>query len=150
MDAKISLMWKKEIIDNESLVFSRVHKDFISSKDNLPKSSAFSNTPKEGNNLSCDWNKYCSSESSRLLIGKQIKKDGTFKNPELFSIWETNVGELRSEILPKQIVEHDPIFKNPEEFGLPNNQAHSIIIGEKPLNNAEFRVKLLKIGRWSK
>lgn len=143
-------MWEKEIIDNESFVFSRVHKDFISSKDNLPKSSAFSNTPRDGDNLSCDWDKYCTSESSRALISKQIKKDGSFKNPDLFSIWEMKVGRVRNEISPKQIVEHDPIYNNPEEIGLPNNQAHSIIIGEKPTNNAEFRVGLLKIGSWSK
>ena len=142
-------MWDKEIIQDESLVFSRVHKDFISSKDNLPKSSAFSNTPKDGDNLSCDWNKYCTAESSRLLISKQIKKDGAFKNPDLFKIWEMEVGILRTKIAPKQIVEHDPVYNDPEILGLPNNRSHSIIIGEKPINEAEFRVGLLKIGKWS-
>lgn len=143
-------MWEKEIINDESQVYSRVHKDFISNKDNLPKSTAFSNTPKDGDNLSCDWNKHTTAEASRLLIGKQIKKDGTFKDPNLFSIWEMNVGKLRFEVIPNQNVEHDPIYNNPEKLGLPNNRAHSIIIGEKPINNAEFRVGLLKIGDWAK
>lgn len=142
-------MWEKENIDDDSLVYCRVHKDFISSKDNLPKSSAFTNTPKDGDNLSCDWNKYSNPENSKQLIGKQIKRDGTFKDPNMFFIWGMKVGKLRFEVIPNQIVEHDPIFNDPELIGTPNNRSHSIIIGDKPINDAEFRVSLLKIGDWA-
>lgn len=141
-------MWEPENIDNDSTLLSRIHKDFISSKDNLPKSSAFSNTPINGDNLSSDWTKYCTPESSRELIGKQKKANGELKNPSLFFMWLFNVGKLRTEMKPNQTVEHEPIFNNPEDEYIPNNRAHSIIIGEKP-NNAEFRVGLLKIGNWA-
>jgi hypothetical protein len=142
-------MWQIEKIENTHCIFLRVHKDFISSKDNLPKASAFTNTPAIGDNLSCDWCKYCSAITSRELLAKQKKKDGTFKNPLLFFIWRLNVGEIREKISPNQIVNHDPIFENPENEFIPNNRAHSIIIGEKPVNNAEFRVQLLRVGNWA-
>ena len=141
-------MWEVEEIPDDSIVYVRIHKDFISSKDNLPKSAAFSNTPKDGNNLSCDWDKHCTAESSRELIAKQQKKDGSFKDHNLFFIWGLKVEKIRKEINPNQSVEHDPVENNPEIIGSPNNRAHSIIIGEKP-NNAEFRVSILKAGAWA-
>ena len=141
-------MWEVEYIDDFYSLYIRIHKDFISSKDGKPRSSAFTNTPKNGDNLSSDWSKYCTPQSSRALIGLQKKTNGTFKKPELFFIWELNVGKVRKEINPKQSVEHDPIENNPELEGFPNNRAHSIIIGEKPINNAEFRVGLYKAGDW--
>ena len=64
-----------EKINDFHCVFVRIHKDFISKQDSNPKASAFLNTPKDGDNLSCDWCKYCSSESSRQLIGKQKRAD---------------------------------------------------------------------------
>lgn len=138
----------EEIFD-DSYVYLRVYKDFISKQDDKPKSSAFSNTPKDGDNLSCDWDKYCTPTSSRELIGRQIKKDGSFKDFNLFFIWKMSVGKIRKEIFPTQDVKHDPICNDPEIYGLPNNRAHSIIIGEKEINNAEFRVSILKIGSWA-
>jgi hypothetical protein len=142
-------MWDTEEINNESNLFVRVAKSFIS-KDNNPRASAFTNTPKSGDNLSSDWDKYCTAESSRESIGKQKKfKDGTYKDPSLFFIWSFNSGELRNEAVPNQEIEHDPVYNNPQDEYVPNNRAHSIIIGEKPENNAEFRVSLLKIGHWA-
>ncbi|MGI0108317.1 hypothetical protein [Salinimicrobium sp. WS361] len=143
-------MWETEEIDNESNLYIRVHENFISSKDKKPKSSAFSNTPKEGDNLSSDWSKYCTPHSSRALIGKQKKrKDGTYKNPSSFFIWSLRVENVRNDINPNQEVKHDPVYNDPEDDYVPNNRAHSIIIGEKPVNNAEFRVGMLKIGQWA-
>lgn len=142
-------MWIVENIPNDSAVYVRIHETFISSKDKLPKSAAFSNTPKEGDNLSCDWDKHCTPESARELIGKQLKKDGSFKDHNLFFMWEMNVGKIRKEINPKQLVEHQPIENDPEIVGAPNNRAHSIIIGDKQINNAEFRVSILKLGKWA-
>lgn len=140
-------MWNIEDIHDYNCVFVRVHKSFISSKDNLPHATAFTNTPKEGPNLSCDWCKYCSPFTSRELVGKQQKADGTYKNPEFFFLWSFNVIDLRNNVLPEQKVIHEPIFNNPEYVKFPNNRAHSIIEGKK-LNTAEFRVNLLKIGKW--
>ena len=141
-------MWEVEIIENKDCLFTRVHENFISSKDKLPKSTAFTNTPKDGDNLSSDWSKYCTAESSRELIGKQRKPNGSLKDFKSFFIWKMNVGRVRDDINPKQVVEHNPIFNRPEDYYVPNNRAHSIIIGEKP-NNSEFRVALLKIGEWA-
>lgn len=140
-------MWIVETIGDNYSLYIRIHINFISSKDGNPQAGAFKNTPKEGDNLSSDWSKYCTPDSSLELIGKQKKKDGSFKNPKLFYIWEMNVGKIRNRINPSQKVNHDPIYNNPELDGHPNNRAHSIIIGEKP-NNAEFRVNLLKVGDW--
>lgn len=141
-------MWTKEIISDTCKVYIRVGESFIS-KDNNPRSAAFSNTPKEGDNLSSDWNKYCTPESSRLLIGKQRKGNGEFKDPTKFFIWAFNVGQLRTEAFPKQNVLHEPEFSDPENISIPNNRAHSIILGEKQINVAEFRVSLLKCGHWA-
>lgn len=142
-------MWETEFIENLYNLYIRVHSTFISSKDGKPRSSAFTNTPKDGDNLSSDWSKYCTPQSSRALIGKQQKSDGTFKDPDLFYIWEMNVGKIRTEIIPTQSVVHEPFQNIPEIIGLPNNRAHCIIFGEKPINNAEFRVSLFKIGHWA-
>lgn len=141
----------KEIEDISDLhcVYVRVHTNFISSKDLKPKATAFSNTPKDGDNLSCDWCKYSSAESSRTLIGSQKKNDGTFKNSNDFFIWRFNVGSLKLDAMPKQNVKHDPVYNTPPNEFIPNNIAHSIIIGDKPINNAEFRISLLKIGKWA-
>ncbi len=143
-------MWEIEKIDNDSNLYIRIHKDFISSKDKKPKSSAFSNTPRDGDNLSSDWSKYCTPKTTRASIGFQKRiKDGAFKDSSKFFIWSTNVARLRNDITPVQTVNHDPVFNIPEDEYVPNNRAHSIIIGEKPINNAEFRVGMVKIGSWA-
>ncbi len=139
-----------EEIGDFNCLYSRVHKDFISSQDGLPRKTAFTNTPKEGDNLSCDWCKYSSPETSRELIGKQKKANGLYKNPNDFFIWRFFVDKVRAIDSPPQKVIHDPIDNNPEIDGLPNNIAHSIIIGQKPINNAEFRTRLLRAGEWAR
>lgn len=139
-------MWPEEIINDHHCLYIRIHINYIS-KDGLPSKSAFSNTPKEGTNLSSDWCQYCSPQTSRDLIGKQKNSKGVFKNPAQFFIWRFRVFSLRNmDIL--QIVRHDPIFNDPEKDGKPNNRAHSIIIGNKP-NEAEFRTKMLRAGQWA-
>lgn len=138
-----------EDISDYHCVFIRIPKiGFISSQDNKPKATAFSNTPKDGDNLSCDWCKYCSAHTSRELISRQKKRNGQLKNPLDFNIWKFNVGKLKNEIFPKQLVLHNPIFEDDLENNIIKNIAHSIIVGQKP-NNAEFRISLLKIGEWA-
>jgi hypothetical protein len=55
-----------------------------------------------------------------------------------------NVGILRSEGY-RQEIKHDPIFNDPEILGVPNNKAHSIIIGEK---DEQLRFDMVKISSW--
>jgi hypothetical protein len=139
-------MWPAEAISNYHCVYIRVHKEYI--KNGMPSKSAFTNTPKEGDNLSSDWCKYCSPATSRDLIGKQKNSRGDFKNSMLFYIWKFNVIALRQMDIPQK-VEHDPFSNTPEIDGIPNNRAHSIIIGSKPINEAEFRTKMLRAGSWA-
>jgi hypothetical protein len=141
-------MWKIEEIPYYNCLWVRIHQSFIS-KDTFPRASAFSNTPKDGDNLSADWCKYASVNSAKLLIDKQTKANGNFKVSTEFKMWQFNVGDIISKLVPKQVVEHNPIFSNPEKIGQPNNRAHSKIIGDKPENSAEFRINLLKLGNWA-
>ncbi|SHN33310.1 hypothetical protein [Chitinophaga sp. CF418] len=142
---------EKLFIPNEDYVFCRVGADFISSKDHKPRASAFRNTPVTGGNLSCDWDKYCTAESSRALIGRQFNvKTGKHKDPSKFYIYKFNVGAVRNMHSPgrEQEIEHDPVYNDPEIEGAPNNIAHSIMIGDKG-NDEEFRIKLVETGSWA-
>lgn len=140
-------MWAIEDIPDKDDLYIRVAHSNVS-RDKMPRAAAFSNTPKDGTNLSCDWSEHCTPESSRELVGLQVKKNGEFKDPSLFYFWSMNAGKLRNDIIPVQKVIHEPIYNNPEIFGSPNNRAHSIIEGQKPENNAEFRVLMVLSGKW--
>ena len=140
-------MWPKEIIPDEDKLFVRVHKNLCSK--GLPKETAFLNTPKTGDNLSSDWNRYATAEESRLLISKQVHFiTGEFKDHLSFFIWEFTVGILRNLTVSCPNIEHEPLYKDPEEYGSPNNRAHSIIIKEKINNNAIYRAQLVQKGEW--
>jgi hypothetical protein len=142
---------KEVFIPNQDHVFCRIGVDFISSKDHKPRASAFRNTPVTGNNLSCDWDKYCTAESSRALIGRQFNsRTGKPKDPAKFYIYKFNVGDVRNMNFRgrEQEIEHDPIYNNPETEGVPNNVAHSIMIGNKG-DDEEFRIKLVETGSWA-
>lgn len=141
-------MWPIEVISDESFLFVRVHKDFSSSQDGFPKKTAFRNTPETGPNLSSDWNKYSTALETRLSISKQQNpRTGFFKNPSDFYIWQFRVEALRK-LEIRQVVEHDPIYNNPEIIGSPNNRAHSIITGDKPINQAKFSTEIQRAGSW--
>ncbi len=68
-------MWEKEHIPDEDFLYCRVHYQFINRKVNptIPKESAFTNTPRDGDNLSTDWEKYTTAENCRNLVAKQKK-----------------------------------------------------------------------------
>jgi len=145
------MKWPKdEHIPNESILFCRVHIGMISKKNNLPNPSAFYNTPRTGDNLSTDWDKYSTAEESRDRIGLQYRHGTTeFKNKLKFNIYSFSARKIRS-ITPEQIPEHDPHQNIPEILGDPNNRSHSIIIGDKgEKNDPEVRLKLVEIGDWA-
>lgn len=145
-------LWPKEDIPDDNHLFCRIHFSKINSKieNKPPKPNAFFNTPQSGDNLSSDWDAYITADESRDLIAKQYRFNTTeFKNKMHFFIYQLNVGEIRL-IDPKQIVDHDPIENYPEKLGLPNNRAHSIIIGNKgDNNNTEIRLKFATSGFWA-
>lgn len=138
--------WENESIPDTDKVYCFIHSlSNVNSKTGKPRAAAFHNTPKQGDNLSCDWEKYSTPHETRLRIGKQFKTGTTeFKNPELFGVIEFKTGVLRMEDY-RQKVEHNPIFNHPEIIGTPNNRAHSIIIGEK---DEEIRLKMVEIAQW--
>lgn len=141
-------MWEVEKdLPNEDFLYIRVGEGYVS-RDLKPRAVAFSNTPKTGTNLSSDWSKYCTPESSRELISKQKNLKGEYKNHLSFSIWQLNIGKLREIVKPLQNINHEPLYNNPEIDGKPNNRAHSIIIGEKP-DNLEFRALMVLAGEWA-
>lgn len=139
--------WIKEVIPDDAILYCRVHKNFISSKTGKPKESAFHNTPKTGDNLSSDWNKYTTPKESRALIGRQYRFGKTeFKDPNVFFIIQLETEKISAKIIG-QTIEHDPVFNEPELDGIPNNRAHSIIIGDK--NDPEIRLKFVEICEWA-
>ena len=130
-----------ESISDLHCLFVNVHVNNLSLKDGLPNVGAFSNTPKEGDNLSANWCAYCTSQSAREMIGKQFRiSDGKPKVPANFFIWRFLVSSLRYKVESKQIVIHHPTR---------SNYSHSKIKGEKPTNVSEFRVQMLKAGLWA-
>ncbi len=141
-------MWEVEKhFPDEDFLYIRVGEGYVS-RDLKPRAVAFSNTPKNGTNLSSDWSKHCTPESSRELTGKQKNIKGEYKNPLSFSIWQFNIGKLRQIVKPLQNIKHEPLYNNPEIDGEPNNRAHSIIIGDKP-DNLEFRALMVLAGEWA-
>jgi hypothetical protein len=140
------MAWEKETIPNEATLYCFVHKANVDyKKGNVPRAAAFQNTPKEGDNLSSDWAKYSTPIETKERVGKQLKHNSeNFKNANDYGVLQLNVGVLRSEDY-KQKIEHDPIFNDPDVLGVPNNQAHSIIIGEK---DEEVRLKMQGISSW--
>lgn len=147
MDEKLIclVVFEKENITDECILYCFVHKANIDSITGDPKPAAFQNTPKEGENLSSDWNKYSTAEETRVRIGRQYKfGKNEYKNPDDYYVLSFKVRNLRV-LKPEQKVEHDPIYNSPEENGVPNNQAHSIIIGTK---DVEIRMKLAHDPKW--
>ena len=144
------MVWPKdEHIPDESFLFCRVHFNNIS-RDKSSKPSTFFNTPRNGDNLSSDWDKYTSAQESRDRIGRQYKFGKTeFKNKSDFFIYNFLAGNIR-QITPEQRLEHDPLQNDPEIEGIPNNRSHSIIIGDKgDKNDPEIRLKFVEIGSWA-
>jgi hypothetical protein len=139
-------MWENETIPDNDKVYCFIHIEAnVNPKTGKPRAAAFHNTPKQGDNLSCDWSKYSTPEETNSRIGLQYKAGTTiFKNPALFGVVAFDAGTLRTEEYNQQ-VEHDPIFNNPAIEGIPNNQAHSIIIGEK---DEETRLKMVDMSEW--
>ncbi len=142
------IMWEIEKdINVYHCLFVRVFKDKIT-PDKTPSKSAFVNTPKDGDNLSSDWCKYASAQTSRELIRKQKNQKGEYKNANDFYIWKFHVLSLSEMDIP-QTAEHEPIYNYPEIDGTPNNRAHTKIIGQKLTNQAEFRMQINRAGMWA-
>lgn len=132
------IIWKKEDIPNEAILYCYVFKNNINKENKKPLEKAFQNTPIIGGvNLSSDWNEYSTPQETRARLATQKNSKGVPKNPEDFFVVQLEVDRIRKEIITQK-VEHDPIQKI--------NRAHSIIIGEKTV---EARLKLVDICTWA-
>ena len=136
-------IWEQEDIPDESLLFCYIFKKNINSKTGDPLERTFNNTPfKTGKDLSSDWNQYSTPEETRQRLAKQPKRKGGFKNPDDYFVVQLSVQKIRTEI-SSQTIEHDPIQN---DIVLPDNRAHTKIIGEK---DPEVRLKFVDIYEWA-
>lgn len=136
-------IWEQEDIPDEALLFCYIFKKNINSKTGCPLERAFRNTPfKTGKDLSSDWNKYSTPKETLQRLSVQPKRNGGFKNPGDYYVVQLSVRKIRTEI-PSQIIDHDPIRNDPV---LPDNRAHTKIIGEK---DPEVRLKFVDIYEWA-
>src|SRR5947208_1595655 len=114
--------WEIEFIPDPDHLYMRVNQVHIRA-DGTIRPGAFQDH--EGG-MSTDWDKYASAED-------------TLKNardPKVNAVVSMNVGEVRS--IPGQSVQHMP---------LPENRAHTDVIGDKGGKNSEVRVKFTDICR---
>lgn len=141
--------WEQEEVPSSDILYVRVHEDKINKKGpdiGLPKANAFHNTPKDGPDLSSDWNKYSDPMKSREQIGKEYRHNTVqFKNPANFFIVSLLIKDILDLNL-KQTIEHTPRQENfpLESDGSPWNRAHCSIIG----SDEERRLKMVDIAKW--
>lgn len=133
----ITQVWEKEEIPHTAFLFRYVHKNQVKERKPIPKAMD------GGIETSCDWDKYSTPEQTRALLAFQPKPSGGFKTPEDYFILKLLVKDILEFIL-SQKVEHAPIQNQPP---LPDNRAHSHIIGEK--GDVEVRLKFLEICEWA-
>ncbi len=117
---QVSPVWERESIPDGDLLHRRVHRKLINASGGI-RAGAF--TDYKGD-MSTDWSKYASPQ--------ETSRRGTGFHREEFAVVSILVGEVRH---LGQLVEHDP---------LPENRAHTNVIGEK---NAEVRLKLARMCR---
>jgi len=115
-----------EKIPNSDHVYVRVllSKIKIHSDDDFTISdSAFHNTPEDGPDLSCDWDRFVTPTESWENISNNIRRNGTSSDPNKFIIVSFNVGDLLE--IPVENVIYDPMNFGGSEL---INHAHSAII----------------------
>jgi len=124
-------MWPKEDIPNESSIFMRVFRTFITQGNVLP--NAFRD---QGGGMSVDWDKYATPAQTRDRA----------RTPENNAVISLFVGAVRG--IDGLAVEHEPVQENSCDGrgnSVRSNRAHCEVIGEK---TTERRVKLSRLWRW--
>lgn len=113
-DPPVTSNWNVELIPGEDRVFMRVHKQYWAKGPLSP--SCFKDQPEPGAGMSTDWSKY--STPARTRAGKGQAR------AHLYGVIAMSVSKIRAIAEPtRQEVVHDPE---------PNNQAHSLVLGDKP------------------
>lgn len=143
-----------EVITDDQKLYFYVHCNHVTYTEDraVLKEAALCNTPKDGPNKSCEWEKYTTPEVTRNLRAREYKHGKTeFKNPEAFFVYSHIAGTWRQvhinvENTPIQSVQHKPIYNDPEIVGTPNNQSHSIVIGEK--SSEALRTYMARKAQW--
>lgn len=136
-------------LPGSAIVYVRVNETFINTRGpeiGLPKEAAFYNTPRGGDDLSADWNKYSDPKKSREQIGLEYKHGKSdFKDPSKFYIVSFLVQDIEDLNLGQE-VKHSPRQENfPNQLeGSPWNRAHCSIEGR----DEERRLKMKDIAKW--
>ena len=146
--------WQIESIPDADSLYFRIHKQNVfDNKElkNIIRPRAFCNTPASGSNMSTDWSKYATPQSTLDHVSKQYKTGKTeFKNTADFSVVRFSVGKIK-EIDKNHHVLHDPIQNIPEIIGDPNNRAHAIVDGKisgDKEDSLEARVLFVENAMW--
>jgi len=114
--------WEIEDIPDQHLVFIRVHIDHFNEQNGEFLPLAFKNRDDDQGvtAMSSDWSKYGDP-------GKTQEAGAQEPQSEKYHVISLGVQEIR-EIIPLQFVVHAPVCDDPK---LPNNQAHTNILGPK-------------------
>lgn len=145
----------ENIIDSHKLYF-RVFKDNINYSNlgtdkNKIKPKAFFNTPKDGQNMSTDWEEYSTPQETLDFVSRQYKTGKTaFKDKTQFSVVSFTVEDVKF-IDSNHKVIHDPVQYFPEVIGKPNNRAHTLIdskISDEKADSLEIRALFVEKARF--
>jgi hypothetical protein len=87
--------------------------------------------------MSTDWSRYCLPDDTRQRSRRRPPSD--------YGVISLNVGMVRN--IPRQVVEHDPVFNDPEDPSVPNNRAHTNVLGPKSPKDpgGDLRIRALYI-----
>jgi len=110
--------WEKEHIPDDDLLYRRIHRKLLNAAGGV-RAGAFTD---HLGGMSTDWSKYSTPEETRHRI--------SIAPSDEFAVVALQVVEVRA---MGQEVDHDP---------LPENRAHTNVVGEK---DAEVRLKLSRI-----
>ncbi|PCJ26142.1 MAG: hypothetical protein COA97_06225 [Flavobacteriales bacterium] len=135
-------LWDTKIIPKKGLLYCFIHKNDVNPDSKEPYPGAFKNTPRNetGVDLSSDWDKYSTPKKTLERVGKHPKGDG-FKNPDDYGVLHLPIEKIKSNT-PSQELEHNPLQNH--EY-LPDNQAHTKIIGDK---TTKVREKFMRMFKW--
>lgn len=133
--------WKKETIPNSDRLYMRVHATKV--QDGRPELGIFSNRsnpsePDAPRAMSTDWCKYSTPQETQARALSSLPAEN--------GVISLNVGGVRG--LYMQQVEHSPWYQDPEDLKIPNNQAHTDVIGPKSpkeVNGADERIAVLTV-----
>ena len=141
MAGEMSGPWKIEEIPDDHTLYMRVHRNDV--KDGRPIPGVFKNRPNPGDSdapraMSTDWCSYSTAQQTQARGRRSLPSDN--------GVIALGVAGVRR--LYQQQVQHTPWFQDPEDEEVPNNQAHTDVIGPKSpreVNDSDGRIQVLTV-----